>query len=169
MVEQSLTNRDGITVQGHLRQHSLVTYSGKQQSGRGNLSCSERNELTSALRLWTAIQTVVKVVETQRRYRRFKLAAPVAFKWWESDGLAREGVGYSRDISAGGIFIRAAHCTPSIRSVLRYEVLLPSPSTTGAFVRIKAAGRVLRTKSPNDGKKYHEFAVQSRKALFCLA
>lgn len=113
--------------------------------------------------------TVVKLEEKQRRYRRFQLAAPVAFKWCESAGVAREGVGYSQDVSVGGIFIRAARCTPPIRSVLRYEVLLPSINRSGACVRIKAAGRVLRTKALKDGKKYHGFAVQSRKALFCLA
>ena len=105
---------------------------------------------------------MAQVVE--RRYRRFRLAAPVVFKWWDNNGTVRNGRGYSRDISGGGIFTRAARDCPPIASVLRYEVLLPQITDTSAAILIKAAGRVMRTQRfPNSG--YEGFAVQSSKVM----
>jgi hypothetical protein len=99
----------------------------------------------------------------ERRFSRFRLAAPVAFKWWSEEGVG-QGLGYSRDISVGGIFVHTKHCPPT-SSILRYEVLLQSADAPEAFIRIRAAGRVLRTEPLQHGKKRDGFAVQCRKAL----
>ena len=102
-----------------------------------------------------------------RRFRRFRLAAPVAFKWWCEEG-GGQGLGYSRDISVGGIFVRTNRCPPT-SSILRYEVLLQSANDPEAFIRIRAAGRVLRTELLQNARKRDGFAVQCRKSLLGTA
>ena len=45
--------------------------------------------------------------DPRRALRRYKMTAPVQFRWKEHDAW-REGYGVTRDISVGGVFIRCS-------------------------------------------------------------
>ena len=79
-----------------------------------------------------------------RQNKRYRLKASVMFCWEKSDGSSIRCEGYSRDISAGGVFVLTADRLPSGTAV-QLEITLPSlrEKQPGAFLRSR--GHVVRS------------------------
>jgi len=75
---------------------------------------------------------------------RFRVAAPVSFRWKDEDGTCQESSGSSRDISKSGSFVHSpVSLLPGTEIFLEVHLpMLDSNRTTG--VRLNAPGRVVR-------------------------
>jgi hypothetical protein len=104
--------------------------------------------------------------EARRRFQRFPLQVPAVFFWKGPRGSLQRSEGYTRDISASGVFIMAENCPPEDSSI-RFEVKLPALDASGPPVRIRAAGQVVRTDAQT-GRMTKGFAVHSTRK-FVLA
>ena len=104
---------------------------------------------------------------TERRTRRrFGLVLPVIFHW--SDGIERSGVGYSRNIGLGGIFIVASHCPP-VATEIRIEVVMTAFEPEPKEFLLRHTGRVVRIRAEEEllcfavaGRFEDDEAVQAR-------
>lgn len=78
-----------------------------------------------------------------RRNKRYKLRAAVSFAFQQTDGSSLREEGYTRDISAAGVFVltaaRLASGTP-----VSLEVILPSLSEKPSGTFLRTQGRVVR-------------------------
>jgi len=110
----------------------------------------------------TSVRTQHRVPD--RRYRRFRLSAPVVFRWRDRDGNVQQGTGYSRDISARGIYICTPSKSPADNAILRYEVLLPTASDDDRALLFRAAGTVRRSDQVAGRAKMGGFAVETRRS-----
>lgn len=79
----------------------------------------------------------------RRKAVRFGLTFPVLFKWREGRQNERQGGGFSRDVSSGGIYVECESCPP-VNATICLEVLVPSPSARPLALRLKAEGEVVR-------------------------
>jgi len=119
-----------------------------------------RNAESRGLRAYGAITSG----NDRRIALRYSLRAHVDFTWEDENGVAREGRGYSHNISAKGARLIAADC-PSPGTAVTLNVYFPSPTDDGAVLRMKAVGRVLRVGDGNGG--WSGFAIQSERMSVC--
>jgi hypothetical protein len=63
--------------------------------------------------------------------------------WRDESGNCQQGAGFTRDISAGGIFVLSDVCPPEETQVW-CEVMLPPLQQRKSMKRLRAAGPVLR-------------------------
>jgi hypothetical protein len=81
----------------------------------------------------------------QRKYARFRVELPVAFEWRAPKGVKRgHGGGFTRDISAEGVFISTSAPAPPVGSLCTYQTRLPWLEGNLPKLRMKALGRVVR-------------------------
>jgi hypothetical protein len=66
------------------------------------------------------------------------------FSWEPSDGDTIKGVGYTRDISSGGVFVLTSDRLLSGTSV-KLEVSLPAPRETSSGASLMSQGRIVRS------------------------
>lgn len=82
---------------------------------------------------------------------RFELRVPAFFSWKDSRG-EHQSWGYSRNISAYGVYVV---CTsegcPAVGSLVLLELAMPSPDPGVATVQLKGEGRVVRHEALSDG------------------
>jgi|SRR5690348_1461513 len=81
----------------------------------------------------------------RRKARRFVLEIPVLFRWMDDQQTAREGAGFCRDISTGGVFLIAFCAVPPLSHPLDLMVLLPPLNPRGPAMRLCSSGSVVRT------------------------
>ena len=79
-----------------------------------------------------------------RQNKRYRLRACVAFSWANTDGNTMRGEGYTRDISAAGVFVLTGDRLPSSTAV-KLEVTLPSLSEKRDGALLRTQGRVVRS------------------------
>ena len=91
-----------------------------------------------------------------RKAVRYRLDLPVTFRWKGASGRDRLGMGFTRDISAGAMFVLCGHCPPPDAEV-SCEVMLLRPESQG-YCQILASGRVLRTER-NPQRRVFGFAL----------
>jgi hypothetical protein len=88
------------------------------------------------------------------------MGIPIVFSWKEAGGMRRQAEGFTRDISAAGVFIFTQSCPPPHVPV-RYDALLPQFSEGASLLRIVGTGRVLRI----DESRVGGFAIAGRKVV----
>ena len=76
-----------------------------------------------------------------RRNKRYRLKSPTTFSEKRADRHASQCGGFTRDISAGGVFITTAELLP-VGSIVQMEIRL-SPER----VKLRTQGRVVRTEA----------------------
>ncbi len=85
-----------------------------------------------------------------RNALRYPLRFPVIFKWHDCDEISRQGGGFTRDISTGGLFISSASAPPA-GTPLAFEVLLPPLEAKPKNLKLQAEGRVARSEGNGFG------------------
>lgn len=91
----------------------------------------------------------------RRRYERHDLSAPVIFVWGKSD--ACRGVGVTRDLSAGGLFVFTEDL-PTVETSVQLAVNLAVPER-GPGLIVRAKGQVKRVELADSMGRRGGFAV----------
>lgn len=73
---------------------------------------------------------------------RYKLHLPVIFHW--NDGIEHTSGGFTSDVAMDGALVLSKECPP-VGSLVRLEVLFPSPAADNGEVRIDCCGTVAHT------------------------
>jgi c-di-GMP-binding flagellar brake protein YcgR len=82
---------------------------------------------------------------SQRRgHSRYSLRLPISIRWSEDDRHKKEAVGYTRDISAGGVFVLSEYYPP-VNTPVHCVVKLQHGN--GHPQRLLAQGHVVRVES----------------------
>ena len=100
----------------------------------------------------------MQVCVEQRKIVRYRLDLPVAYMWRELSGECVHGAGFTRDISASGMFVVAADCPPSAAQVW-CEVMLPASYSRDSVRRLRAAGPVARTANSRGDEHLSGFVI----------
>jgi PilZ domain len=79
-----------------------------------------------------------------RQNKRYRLRAPVAFSWANTDGNTMRGEGYTRDISPAGVYVWTNDRLPS-RTAVKLEVTLPSLNEKRNGASLRTQGHVVRS------------------------
>ena len=90
----------------------------------------------------TSISVIGDAVQ-RRESVRFHIRLPVIFRWNDEQGGSQQNGGFTRDISARGLFVYSPIPPPSGVTV-KLEVMLPPLEESGHGVRLQSEGRVLR-------------------------
>jgi hypothetical protein len=89
----------------------------------------------------------------RREMARFVLQCPVVFEWVDEHRQSRSGAGFSRDISASGVFVLST-CVPREGSRIRIEVLLPVQHPSEQGLKLSSSGLVTRVEGTREGKGF---------------
>jgi len=79
----------------------------------------------------------------RRGYIRFQMGVPVLAQWQDDEGNAHEAAGFSRDISARGVFVVSSAPPPEATKVT-IEVLIPNLREGSEEVHLRSEGLVVR-------------------------
>jgi PilZ domain-containing protein len=79
-----------------------------------------------------------------RQNKRYPLRASVRFAWEQKVGSTRHGEGYTRDISAAGVFVLTTNRLPPGTPV-KMEVILPPVSEKRVGASLRTHARVVRS------------------------
>jgi hypothetical protein len=82
---------------------------------------------------------------------RYALSFPVLFRWQEELGEERQGGGFSRDVSTGGIYVSCDRECPAVNTKITVEVLVPSAKSALVALKLTAQGEVVRVNKAADG------------------
>jgi hypothetical protein len=93
------------------------------------------------------------VTVEQRRSPRYEVQVPVIFGWVDESGAKREGGGFTRDISKGGVFTWCEGDCPPRGTTVRIELLLRGIEPTSKAWRVESTGRVVRVIDDVPGSK----------------
>jgi len=85
---------------------------------------------------------------------RYSLSVPVLYRWVGDDGGERYGAGFTRDVSTAGMYIMCETHPPPIDTPLAIEVSLPSLSSQGTRMNLKAGATVVRKAGPSEIKGF---------------
>lgn len=80
----------------------------------------------------------------RRSARRFELNVPVICKWVNHQDTQREMAGFSRNISAAGIFLITDVSGPAQGIAVEIEVFLPPINPESQGLELKSHGQVVR-------------------------
>lgn len=97
----------------------------------------------------------------QRKYNRYEVGASVAFQWRDLKGVPRQGAGFMRDISNGGLFVLTP-TLPPIGSKIRLEICLEY-SPTDSPIAIFAKGNVCRVEPSEQSGAQRGFAASTKR------
>jgi len=78
-----------------------------------------------------------------RKHNRYRLDAPVRFIWKDEREIQDEGMGLTRDIGVGGVFVITQACPPLEVSV-HVEVFLPRLHSKARQLLLQGDGQVIR-------------------------
>jgi hypothetical protein len=105
--------------------------------------------------------------ETDRRKTaRYTLTFPVLFRWMENETEERQGGGFSRDVSSGGIYVACDRECHPLNAKVRLEVLVPSTASQAIALKLTAQGDVVRMNKSATGSG---FAASAGFALDALS
>ena len=91
-----------------------------------------------------ATTTAVRLTMEQRKEKRFELTARTTFRWESSQGIAKNGEGTTRDISANGVFVLSDE-EPLPGTSIEVDIFLPSLSGRKIAILLHGMGKVVRT------------------------
>jgi hypothetical protein len=77
----------------------------------------------------------------KRHIIRYSITGAVWFEWQAADGQWYDGIGITRDIGKGGVFIES-DSIPPVGSPLKLTVTLPSESNPHATLQLGGMGSV---------------------------
>jgi hypothetical protein len=97
----------------------------------------------------------------RRRYDRHDLSAPVKFEWGLEDSTQLHGAGFTRNFSAGGMFVMTED-VPPVGTMVHFDVDLKT-SRLGSTVTIRAKGLVERIEKTELTGQVGGFAVSTRR------
>ena len=93
------------------------------------------------------------VTVEQRRSPRYELQVPVIFGWVDESGEQREGAGFTRDISKGGVFTWCVGDCPPRGTAIHIGLLFTGIEPTSKAWRMESTGRVVRVIDDVPGSK----------------
>jgi PilZ domain len=96
-----------------------------------------------------------------RREHRFQLTVPVTFWWTCADRAIHRGEGVTRDISKGGVLVRAAECPP-VGAPIQIAVALQRLRDGRYGMTLSGEGtviRVIRNASISEPACHDDFAA----------
>ena len=96
------------------------------------------------------LSTVMKA--ERRKISRYRLQLPVLFSWHDGQEIRTQG-GFTRDVSVQGMFVTSS-VTPSVKTPVNVELLLPSNFGKMPENIIKAPGYVVRGSGPNEPRGF---------------
>lgn len=79
--------------------------------------------------------------ELKRKTVRHSITGTVEFQWQAVDGRWHDGIGITRDIGKGGVFIES-DSIPPVGSPLKLTVTLPSESSRNIILQLGGTGSV---------------------------
>jgi hypothetical protein len=97
----------------------------------------------------------------RREVARFLMQCPAIFEWRDEHGQSHSGAGFTRDISASGVFILSAHQPPT-GSWSQIEVLLPAQQQAEQGLKLSSNALVTRVEGTGEAKGFaaaSEFAI----------
>ena len=97
----------------------------------------------------------------RRRHERHDLSAPVKFDWELSDSTQHQGSGFTRNFSAGGMFVMTEDIPP-VGATVHFEVDLRT-SRLESTVTVRAKGHVERIEITDSVGQIGGFAVSTRR------
>jgi hypothetical protein len=97
----------------------------------------------------------------RRRHDRHDLSAPVKFEWGSADSTQLHGAGFTRNFSAGGMFVMTED-VPPVGTMVHFEVDLKT-SRLDSTVTIRAKGLVERIEKTELTGQVGGFAVSTRR------
>ena len=89
----------------------------------------------------------------RREVARFVMQCPAIFEWMDETGQSQSGAGFTRDISASGVFILCAYPPPE-GSRPQIEVLLPAQRHPEQGLKLSSEALVTRVGGTGDGKGF---------------
>jgi hypothetical protein len=95
-----------------------------------------------------------------RKRVRYRLGTKAVFSWKDSDGKQSKGVGVTRDINLGGVFIFTSAC-PAVDTEIRITIFLPPSGKSAPGTRIESRGTVLRVERSLGNDDLSGFAAAS--------
>jgi hypothetical protein len=78
-----------------------------------------------------------------RKHNRYRVDAPVSFIWRDGREVQHEGMGLTRDIGLGGVFVFTQACPPLEVSV-HVELVLPRLTSEARTLLVQGDGQVTR-------------------------
>lgn len=93
-----------------------------------------------------------------RKFVRYQLTVPVIFTWKDRRLKTRRAKGFTRDLSAGGVFLYSEKCPP-VGVPIEFEALLPPLEQKASALRLRGEGRVLRVEPAFTNGKWTGFAA----------
>jgi hypothetical protein len=78
-----------------------------------------------------------------RGHSRCHLSLPVVFSWRDAQERPHQGTGFTRNISAGGVFLVTRNQLP-VGVTIRFEAFLPPMSRQASALRMEGKGEVVR-------------------------
>ncbi len=93
-----------------------------------------------------------------RKFTRFQLTLPVVFSWKDRRLRTRRAKGFTRDLSAGGVFLFSEKCPP-LGVPIEFEAILPPLEERAMALRLRGEARVLRVEPAGNGEKWNGFAA----------
>ena len=100
-----------------------------------------------------------KTAADQRRHRRYEMKVPARFLCPGAQRNPQWHNGMSRDVSQKGAFVVSSFC-PAVGTVMRIEVLLPSPRRDSIPVHMCGQGKVVRVESCGEPAHLSGFGVE---------
>jgi hypothetical protein len=97
----------------------------------------------------------------RRRHERHELSAPVKFEWELADSTVRQGTGFTRDFSAGGLFVMTED-PPPVGTTLNFEVDLKT-ARLDSTATVRAKGQVERVEITDLAGSLRGFAISTRR------
>jgi hypothetical protein len=85
----------------------------------------------------------------------------VAFQWRDARGIRRQGAGFMRDVSVGGLFVLTPSLPP-IGTTVQLEICLESPPTDSP-ITIHAKGQVCRVEPSDQYGAQRGFAASTKR------
>jgi hypothetical protein len=79
--------------------------------------------------------------EDRRKSVRYPITGLVQFQWRASDGRWHDGIGITRDIGKGGVFIES-DSVPPIASTIKVIVTLPAESKSNVILQLSGVGYI---------------------------
>lgn len=101
-----------------------------------------------------------------RTHDRCQLSLPVVFSWRDSTGRRQQGKGFTRNLSAAGLYLATQSPVP-VGAAIRFETFLPPMSAESAALRMQGEGVVLRVEPLGPDKGWMGVATTS--ALVALS
>jgi hypothetical protein len=75
---------------------------------------------------------------------RYRLRAPVIYRWNDAEGVTHQDAGFTRDLGTGGVFVHSVNHPPP-GTVITLELVLPPLAGSEQSIRLQTLGLVLRT------------------------